>query len=202
MKIKELINTLGIGQSRGKLALRISHCLPQIKKAFLRLHDEEAMPNLRIALDVPNGRGYLELTAQELVRIYGMKKYQALLFMDELMKAKDEENPARLKTLLDMLKAGLHRQQLTVSDEMKETIRTENPASSTIRMTWQPWHPRMKTGMRHFWHLRRSRGQSWEMTGIYRPRRGGPGRKIFTTALPSPRQPTALGQSPIRITWG
>lgn len=127
MKIKELINTLGIGQSRGKLALRISHCLPQVKKAFLRLHDEEAMPNLRIALDVPNGRGYLELTAQELVRIYGMKKYQALLFMDELMKAKDEENPARLKALLDMLKAGLHQQQLTVSDEMKETIRTENP---------------------------------------------------------------------------
>ena len=50
--------------------------------------------------------------------------------------------------------------------------------------------------------LRRSRGQSWEMTGIYRPRRGGPGRKIFTTAPPSPRRPTALGQSPIRITWG
>lgn len=127
MKIKELINTLGIGQSRDKLALRISHCLPQIKRAFLRWHEEESMPNLKIALDVPNGRGYLELTAEELVRIYGMKEYQALLFMDELMKAKYEENAIRLKALLDMLKAGSHRQQLTVSDEMKETIRMENP---------------------------------------------------------------------------
>lgn len=127
MKIKEIVSVLTGDASRSKLALRISRCQPVIRKAFRKWREEEVLPLVQLAFETPDGKGYLELSSRELVEVYDMKEFQALLFLDELLKADQEKDVPRFKALLDMLQAGAHRPASVVSEETKAYIQKNNP---------------------------------------------------------------------------
>ncbi len=122
MTIKEIVATVESVKLKARLGVRIFHCSTTIKKAIVRLMLDEDFQDLTIGVDYLDGR-YVKFSSYELVRVYGMKKLQALLFIDALQKANIQKDKTRLDRLLTTLVAGKHRQGLRITTEMMERVR-------------------------------------------------------------------------------
>ena len=125
MKIKDIKQTYADIRAKIHAAIRIYNCTPEIKKAIKKWKNDGCLPQITISLE--NGNKQANISSTELVEIYGLSELNALLMLDELVKAQRNGDKNRLSQLLRSLIAGRHVQGFTVTDEMLEGIKKNSP---------------------------------------------------------------------------
>lgn len=126
MKIKDILVPIDSMKTKIHTAYRISHCTPQIKKAIKQWKIEDDLPVVTIRLEESEEK-FVELSAHDLVNLYGFQELPALLMLDDLIKAQERNDKGRIKELLGLLVYGKHEVRAKISPEVFEHIKKNNP---------------------------------------------------------------------------
>ena len=127
MKIKDILESFGSLRTRMYMAYRIFNCSQEIKNAIKQWKTDKELPLIKIRVESPDGAGCTEISSYDLVSLYGFGELAALLMLDDIVKAKNNEDKTRLNDLLGFLVRGKHRPKIEVTSEILEQVKQNSP---------------------------------------------------------------------------
>ena len=127
MKIKDILESFGSLRTRMYMAYRIFNCSQEIKNAIKQWKTDKELPLIKIRVESPDGAGCTESSSYDLVSLYGFGELAALLMLDDIVKAKNNEDKTRLNDLLGFLVRGKHRPKIEVTSEILEQVKQNSP---------------------------------------------------------------------------
>lgn len=127
MKIKDILESFGSLKTKMYMAYRIFNCSQEIKDAIKQWKTDKELPLIRIRVESSNGMGCVEISSYDLVSLYGFGELATLLMLDDIVKAKNNEDKTRLKDLLGFLVSGKHRSEMKVTSEILEQVKQNSP---------------------------------------------------------------------------
>lgn len=127
MKIKDILESFGSLKPRMYIAYRIFNCSQEIKNGIKQWKMDKELPLIKIRVESPDGVGSVEISSYDLVGLYGFGELAALLMLDDIVKAKNNEDKTRLNDLLGFLVRGKHRLEMKVTSEILEQVKLNSP---------------------------------------------------------------------------
>lgn len=126
MKITDLINKKWSFKTRCIIARRILQCSNATKQDIVSWKKTGNPPDRFLSLEI-DGVEEMTLSIHELIDTYGMDPLTAMLFFDDLVKANLKDDKTDLINLIERLQNGAHRKTLTISREMLDDIKANQP---------------------------------------------------------------------------
>ena len=128
MKYQELKNIFKNEAEKFFYSVRIRKSSKVIRDAFKEWVATKTEPVLSINIKPTGNDGIkLKISLFDLTHLYGMAVPDALLLLDDLISASNKQDKSELNYLLESLKQHSLPSNYTVTEELKEKIRTQSP---------------------------------------------------------------------------
>lgn len=128
MKIRDILASISSLDPIGKVytAYRIYSCAPKIKSAIKQWKKDEYLPIVRIVVETDND-DFVAISSYDLVNLYGFDELSALLMLNDIEKAQENNNKERLSILLSGLLNGKHKKNFVIPKHVFEDIKNNLP---------------------------------------------------------------------------
>ena len=128
MKYQELKNKFKNETEKFFYSLRIKKSSKVIRDAFKEWITTKTEPVVTINVK-PNGNEgkKIKISLFDLTHLYGLSVPDALLVLDDLISASNRQDKSELNYLLESLKQHSTPSNFSISEELKDKIRTQSP---------------------------------------------------------------------------
>lgn len=126
MKVKDILNNKWSLNTKFIIARKLVACSNLMKREIVNWKRTGSIPDRKLSLQV-NDVELITISILDLVSIYGMDPLTAMLFFDDLIKANINDNKTQLINLIERLQNGRHKKSLTMTPDMLENIKSNQP---------------------------------------------------------------------------